>query len=221
MILEMQVVILLLFSVMILLSMTGLCCSSRRENRIRESYTRKLMECLQPADRLPDLVFPGIERAFNRRLLIRLLTDLTVVLEGVEGQMLVLIFNENGLYRHILRECRRGSVYRKIMALSVFQDIFIPGYIEKELGLSRFLESGHRELRMVALLVWLNQDPPRMMQRLADWRYELSDRDCANIYALAERRCIPVSAAEQLLDSANPSVIRFGQKVLKRNGFKR
>lgn len=84
---------------------------------------------------------------------------------------------------------------------------------------SRFLDSRNNELRMVSLLVWLNQDPPEMLDRLAGYPHELSDRDCANIYALAQRRYIPVAEAEKLIHSPNPSVVRFGRRVLKLNGF--
>lgn len=215
--LETQVYILLLFYLLIFFSMAGVYFWNRWGKGVRENYTRQLLECLQPQDHLPYLVFPDIEYAFNRRVLIRLLVDLTVVLEGVEGRILILIFNDNGLYRHILRECRYKNDYRKIMAMSVFQDIRIPDYMMEELR--RFLDSQNKELRMFSMLVWLNQEPEEMMDRLARYPHELSDRDCANINALAQRRTIFVSEAEKLLDSPNASVCRFGRRVLKLNGF--
>jgi hypothetical protein len=215
--LETEVYILVMLLGIIFVSLVLLWFWRRQGKGVHEQYTRKLMECLQPRDSLPPLLFPGIEYAFNRRILIRLLSELAVVLAGVEGRILRLIFHDNGLYRHILHECRAGDDYRKVMALSVFQDVPLPEELVGELG--RFHDSRNSELRMIALLVHLNGRPGEMMNRLATWPHELSDRDCANIYALAQRCCVPVPEVEKLLTSANPSVVRFGQRVLKMKGF--
>ena len=205
-----------LFYSLIILGLFGSFLLNRFSRGIRETYTRKLCECLQPQDHLPDMVFPDIQYSFNRRILIRLLTDLTAMLEGVEGRILRLIFHENGLDFHILRECRIYNDFRKIHAMSVFIDIPIPEGLMKEV--SRFMDSQNNELRMVSLLVWLNREPETMLERLSGYPHALSDRDCANIYALAQRRYIPASEAEKLLDSPNLSVARFGKRVLKLNG---
>lgn len=215
--LETLLYVLFLFYGLIIISLMGLYFWNRISRSVRETYTRKLCECLQPQDSLPSMVFPDIEYAFNRRVLIRLLVNLTPMLEGVEGRILRLIFHDNGLDRHILQECRFYDDFRKIRSISVFIDIPIPADLMTEF--SRFLDSRNNELRMVSLLVWLNQDPPEMLDRLAGYPHELSDRDCANIYALAQRRYIPVAEAEKLIHSPNPSVVRFGRRVLKLNGF--
>lgn len=205
------------FYSLIVLGLLGSFLWRRFSRGIRETYTRKLCECLQPQDSLPDMVFPDIQYSFNRRILIRLLSDLTAMLEGVEGRILRLIFHENGLDFHILRECRIYNDFRKIHAMSVFVDIPIPDSLMKEVD--RFMDSQNKELRMVALLVWLNREPESMMERLAGYPHELSDRSCANIYALAQRRYVSAAEARKLLDSPNLSVVRFGQRVLKLKGL--
>jgi len=204
-----------IFYALIFLGMIGSLMWNRFSGSVRETYTLKLCECLQPQDHLPEMVFPDIQYAFNRRVLIRLLVELSSMLEGVEGRILRLIFHENGLDFHILRECRLHNDYRKINAMSVFIDIPIPDHIQKEL--SRFFDSQNNELRMVALLVWLNREPETMMDRLAGYPHLLSDRDCANIYSLAQRRSVAYTEAEKLLASSNPSVVRFGERVLRLN----
>ena len=214
---ETQVYILVLFYALIAVSMAGIYFRNRLSREVKEIYTQKLCECLQPQDHLPSLVFPDIEYSFNRRILIRLLVDLTVMLEGVEGRILLLIFHDNGLYGHILSECRYNNDHRKIRAMSVFQDIPIPDEVMNEL--ERFLNSRNNELRMISLLVWLNQKPEEMMERLTRYPHELSDRDCANIYALAQRRYVPAMEAVKLLSSSNPTVSRFGKRVLKLKGL--
>ena len=206
-----------LFYALIVLGMVGSLLWGNVSRSVRETYTEKLCQCLQPQNHLPDVIFPDIQYSFNRRVLVRLLTELTTMLEGVEGRILRLIFLENGLDYHILRECRLYNDFRKIHAMSVFIDIPITAGLMKETA--RFMDSQNNELRMVALLVWLNQEPETMIERLVEYPHELSDRDCANIYALAQRRYVPVTEAEKLVDSANPSVVRFGQRVLKLNGL--
>ncbi len=182
---------------------------------IREKYTRQLLECLQPGDTLPSTRFPDTEYLFHRRRLIELLGELSPMLEGVEHRILRLIFYNNDLDRHILQECRWKNELRKTRALSVFVDVPMPDELTDELG--RFRDSANLELRMVALLAWLNHDPEALFERLAEHPHPLSDRECANIYALARRRGVALEGAGELLRSGNPSVIRFGRNVLKLN----
>ncbi|MDR0954497.1 MAG: hypothetical protein LBM20_03845 [Rikenellaceae bacterium] len=202
---------------LILLGSIGLYGWRLLSRGVRASYTQKLFECLQPQDHLPSMVFPEIEYAFNRRVLIHLLTRLAPMLEGVEGRILRLIIHDNGLDRQILQDCRYHDDYRKVESLSVFIETPIPEAMMNELH--HFLDSPNNELRMVTLLVWLNQEPAQLIERLAGYPHELSDRDCANIYALAQRRNIPVTGVEALTHSPNPSVVRFGRRALKLNGM--
>lgn len=202
---------------LILLGMTASYCWRKYSRNIKESYTRKLCECLQPQDQLPDVVFPDIQYSFNRRILLQLLSDLSVMLEGVEGRILRLIFHENGLDYHIQTECRLHDDHRKIRALSVFIDIPLPEGQMPEL--QRFLNSRNNELQMVALLVWLNQKPEEMAIRLSRYPHPLSDRECSNMYALGQRHALPISDVRYLLDSPNPYVRRFGRKVITINNF--
>ncbi len=188
----------------------------RRFSRpIRESYTRRLLECLQPGDSLPTTRFPDTEYLFHRRRLIDLLGELSPMLEGVEHRILRLIFYDNDLDRHIVQECRWKNDFRKTRAVSVFVDVPMPDALTDELG--RFRDSANLELRMVALLAWLNHDPTELFERLVEHPHPLSDRECANIYSLARRRGVPLGEAEKLLRSENPAVIRFGRRVLKMN----
>lgn len=212
-----ELYILAFFLAVIFVSLAVLYFWRSHGREVEEAYTRKLLECLQPADHLPSLVFPGTEYSFNRRILIRLLSELTVVISGVEGRILRLIFRENRLYTHILCECCSGNNYRKIRILSIFQDIPLPEELSAEV--ERFHDSRNAELRMISLLIRLNSLPEQMMARLAAWPHKLSDRDCANLYALAERRGVPLNEVEKLLDSTNPSVVRFGQRILKWKGL--
>jgi len=205
-----------LFYGLIVLGMFGSILWNSHSRSVRQDYVRKLCECLQPQDHLPDMIFPEIQYAFNRRILIRLLTDLSAMLEGVEGRILRLILHENGLDFHVLRECRVFNEFRKIRALSVFVDIPIPDGLMHEI--SRYMECRNHELRMVVLLAWLNQQPGKLIDRLCGYPHPLTDRDCANIFNLLQRRSVPLTQAEKLLQSENPSVIRFGERVLKLSG---
>lgn len=217
-VLDTLVIVLLLFYGLILISLVGLYVWNRISEPVRETYTQRLCDCLRPQDTLPSMVFPDIEYSFNRRILVNLLSTLSPMLEGVESRILRLIFYDNGLEHHILRECRFQDDLRKIRSLSIFIDFPIPERLMT--ALSGLLNSRNNELRMVVLLAWLNQEPARIIDRLVEYPHELSDRECANIYALVQRRRdIPTQEAEKLFRSANPSVIRFGYRVLKLHGY--
>ncbi len=212
----MLIILLLLCYGGIVLGVLGLAGWRRISRPIRENYTRRLLECLQPQESLPVTRFPDTEYLFHRRLLIGLLTGLASSLDGVEYRILRLVFHENGLDRHVLTECRYRDDIHKIRALAVFIDIPMPAELVDELG--RFRESRNHELRMTALLAWLNHDSATLFERLAGHSLALSDRECAGIYALARLRGVPLAGAGALLDSCNPSVARFGRRVLKLNG---
>ena len=210
---ETEIIILLLFLGLIFVSMMVVYARNRLAKNVRETYTMKLCECLQPQDSLPDVRFPDIQYLFHRRVLIRLIGDLTVMLEGVEARILQLVFHSNGLYHHILRECRTGNDMQKVRAISVYLDLPIQPNMMVEI--SRYLDSENHELRMVTLLIWLNMDPAGMIEKLVDYPHTLSDRDCANIYSLFNRRHVAPEEAVKLLESPNPSVLRFGKQVQK------
>ncbi len=93
--LETLVIVLLFFYGLIVVCSVALYGWNRFSSPIREKYTQKLCDCLGPQDRLPSMVFPGIEYSFNRRILIKLLSSLSPMLEGVESRILRLIFHDN------------------------------------------------------------------------------------------------------------------------------
>jgi hypothetical protein len=138
------------------------------------------------------------------------------MLEGIEARILRLIFLRNGLFHHILRECRHGDDHRKVRAISVYLDL--PIQPDMMVEVSRWLDSENHELRMISLLVWLNMDPATLAEKLVGYPHTLSPRDCANIFNLFITRNLPAGDAARLLSSPNPSVARLGKYILKQRG---
>ncbi len=208
-----QLVLLLLLLVLIFGGLLITHLHRRHGRMIRERYSRKLFDCLEPQERLPDVRFPDIRYAFHRQTLLSLIGELYVMLEGIEARILQLIFRTNGLYHHILRECRQGNDARKVRAISVYLNLPIRPAMMVEV--SRYLDSENPELRMISLLVWLNMDPGTMTEKLIGYPHRLSPRDCAHIFDLFVRRCVPGNETARLLSSPNPSVVRLGKYLLK------
>lgn len=207
--------ILLLFYGLIFFCIIVVHFRNRKIRRVREIYEQKLCNCLEPNEHLPSLDFPGIEDPFNQSILIDLIRELSAMVRGVEGRILLLIFRSNGLFRYTLQKSRYGSDYDRMQVLSVYFDVAVRRSTMREIG--RFLKHPNHELRMITLLAWLNMEPDKLVQKLAGYPRKLSRRDYVNIYVLIQRHCIPASQASPLLSSANPSVVRFGQEWIRFN----
>lgn len=213
---EAQVAMLGLLLGMIAFRLLVVHLRKQHDRQIRERYSRQLLECLQPNERLPEVRFPDIQYAFHRQTLLRLIGELYVMLDGIEARILRLIFLRNGLFHHILRECRNGSDYQKVRAISVYLDLPIQPDMMSEV--SRYLDSENHELRMTSLLVWLNMDPATATEKLVGYPHALSPRESAHIFELFRRRGLPPGEADHLLASPNPSVVRLGRHILKQRG---
>ena len=186
---------------------------SKRKDAIAATYLRLIADYLVNRKQSEYPIFPKLQNALNRNVLIAMIYQLSQDFFGKKQNKMLKLFRIRLLLKHVLFRIAVAPKAVKATYLKLFSVIILNKHLKNKFY--KYLFSKHHEVRLFTQLAYLNYQTNHLGKILRDYPYILTTWDQIHFLEVIDRRSTIPPDFYPFLESSNDSVIIFGLRMIR------